>query len=85
MEPATEFSASNRFGNTQRSLLDCRLVMFLLMKENLGRNFSTSEIGDVFACDLATRGPKVKRMVQADSAHQIGLKPTLHGVLILGW
>jgi hypothetical protein len=25
----------------------------------------------------------VKRMVQADSAHQIGLKPTLHTVLIV--
>jgi hypothetical protein len=58
--------------------------MFLLMKENLGRNFFTSEIGDVFTCD-ATRSPKVKRILQADSAHQIGLKPTLHAILILGW
>jgi hypothetical protein len=59
--------------------------MFLLMRENLGRNFCTSEIGDVFACDPATRGPKVKQMVQADLAHQIGLKPTLHAVLIEVW
>jgi len=68
MEATAEFNASNRFGNTQGSLFDCRLVMFLLIKENLGRNFFTSEIGDVFACDPATRGPMVKWMVQADSA-----------------
>jgi hypothetical protein len=68
MEATAEFSASNRSGNTQGSLFDCRLVMFLLMKKNLGQNFFNSEIGDVFACDPATRGPMVKCMVQADLA-----------------
>ena len=42
MEAAAQFSASNRFGNTRGSFFDCRLVRFLLTKENLGRNVFTS-------------------------------------------
>jgi len=47
------------------------------------RNFSPSEIGDVFAYNSTTNSPIAKRRVQADSAHQIGLKPTLHASLIV--
>ena len=85
MKATAKFTASNRFRNTQGSLFDCRLVMCLLMKENPGRNFFDSEIGDIFACDPVISTAMVKRTVQADSAHQIGLKPTLHAVLIVGW
>jgi hypothetical protein len=49
-----------------------------------GRNFLPSEIGDVLNCTTTTSHVMVKQMVQADSAHQIGLKPTLHAVLIVG-
>jgi len=48
------------------------------------RNFSSSEIGDVFACISTTIDPMDKRRAQADSARQIGLKPTLHAFLIVG-
>src|SRR6202451_664281 len=48
------------------------------------RNFSPSEIGDVFACISTTIDSMDKRRTQADSAHQIGLKPTLHAFLIAG-
>jgi hypothetical protein len=41
------------------------------------------EIGDVFACISTTIGPMDKQMGQADSAHQIGLKPALYPFLIL--
>jgi hypothetical protein len=52
----------------------------------LGRwgNFSFSEIGDLFACTSTTSGPLAKWMAQADSLHQIGLKPPLHAFLIIG-
>ena len=48
------------------------------------RNFSPSEIGDVFTCISTTIDPMDKQMVQADSTHQISLKPTLHAFLIIG-
>ena len=48
------------------------------------RNFSLSEIGPDFACASTTGNPMDKWMLQADSAHQIGLKPTLHAFLIAG-
>jgi hypothetical protein len=48
------------------------------------RNFSPLGIGDVFACITTTSDPINKRMAQAYSAHQIGLKPTLHALLIAG-
>jgi len=43
-----------------------------------------SEIGPDFACTSATSAPTDKWMVQVDSAHQTGLKPILHAVLIAG-
>jgi hypothetical protein len=48
--------------------------------EKSWRNFSSSEIGNVFACTTTTSDPIDKRKVQTDSAHQIGLKPTLQAV-----
>jgi len=53
-------------------------------KTKAGRNFSPSEIGNVFACTSTTASPMDKWMPQADSAHQIGLKTILHAVLIAG-
>jgi hypothetical protein len=44
---------------------------------------SPSEIGDVFACISTTIDLMDKQMGQADSAHQIGLKPALHAFLIV--
>jgi len=41
METTVGFSASNRFGNTLGSLSDCRLVMVLLMEEDVEQNFAT--------------------------------------------
>jgi hypothetical protein len=52
--------------------------------EKSWRNFCTSEIRNVFACISTTFDPMDKRKTQADSAHQIGLKPPLHAVLITG-
>jgi hypothetical protein len=49
------------------------------------RNFSPSEIEDVFARTTTTSGPINKRMAQAYSAHQIGIKTILHAILIVGW
>jgi hypothetical protein len=51
--------------------------------EKSWRNFCTSEIRNVFGCISTTIDPIDKRMAQADSAHQIGLKPTLHAFLIV--
>jgi hypothetical protein len=48
--------------------------------EELWSEFSPLEIGDIFAFGSTTM---VKRMVQADSTHQIGLKSTLQAFLIL--
>jgi hypothetical protein len=47
-----------------------------------GRNIYLRNF-NVLACSTTTSGAMVKRMVQEDSAHQIGLKPTLHAVLIV--
>jgi hypothetical protein len=47
------------------------------------RNFLLSEIGHDFACTSTTSRPMDKWILQADSAHQIGLKPTLQGILIV--
>jgi len=47
------------------------------------RNFSLSEIGHDFACTSTTSSPMDKWILQVDSAHQIGLKPTLQGILIV--
>ena len=47
------------------------------------RNFSPSEIGDVFAFISTTIDPMNKQRPQADSAHRTGLKPTLHAILIV--
>ena len=52
------------------------------MDENIGRNFSPL---NVYACYSTTMGPINKWMTRLDSTHQIGLVPTLHGVLIVGW
>jgi hypothetical protein len=38
----------------------------------------------VLACTTTTSDPIDRRRPQADSAHQIGLQPTLHAVLIVG-
>src|ERR1700685_2359054 len=51
--------------------------------EKSWRNFSPSEIGDVFACISTTIDSMDKRRAQADSARQTGLKPTLHTILIV--
>ena len=50
------------------------------MDENIGRNFSPLNVSTCFS---TTSGPMDKWMLQADSAHQIGLKPTLQGILIV--
>jgi hypothetical protein len=51
--------------------------------EEVWSEFSPSEIGDTFACGSTTSIAIHTRSTQADSAHQTGLKPTLHAVLIL--
>jgi hypothetical protein len=53
--------------------------------EEMWSEFSPSEIGDIFACGSTSSSAMIKQMVQADSTHQIGLKQTLHAVLIVGW
>ena len=40
---------------------------------------------NVLACYSTTRRVINKRMTRLDSAHWIGLVPTIHGVLIVGW
>src|SRR5271170_678519 len=50
------------------------------MDENIGRNFSPLNVS---GCTSTTSAPMDKWMPQADSAHQIGLKPTLQGILIV--
>jgi hypothetical protein len=55
------------------------------MDENIGRNFSSSELGNGFACITTTSDPINKQMAQAYSAHQIGIKTILHAILIVGW
>jgi len=52
------------------------------MDENIGRTFL---LWNVYHCYSTTKGAIDKWMEQPDSAHQIGLGPTLHRVLILGW
>jgi hypothetical protein len=52
------------------------------MDENIGRNFSPLNVS---ACFSTTRRAMNKWIAQSNSAHQIGLVPTLHGVLIVGW
>ena len=52
--------------------------------EEVWAEFSPSEIGDVFTCSSTTSTAMVKWMAQVDSAHQSGLKPTIHAVLIRG-
>src|SRR5271170_3562233 len=47
------------------------------------RNFSLSEIGPDFACTSTTGSPMDKWTLQVDSAHQTGLKPIRHAVLIV--
>jgi len=81
MDTAARFSALNRFANTLGSLFDCRLVMFLLMEEDLGRKFSTSEIGNIFACISRTKTAMDNRRPQPDSEHQIGPGMPFHRVL----
>jgi len=54
-----------------------------LKSEEVWAEFLAPEIGDVFACASATKRAIVKRIVQADSAHQICLNPTLSAVLII--
>jgi hypothetical protein len=50
------------------------------MNENIGRNLSP---WNIYACHSTARTTIDKRMAQASSAHQRGLTPTFHGVLIL--
>jgi hypothetical protein len=40
------------------------------------------EIWNGFACGSTPNGPIIKWIAQADPAHQIGLQPTLHAILI---
>jgi hypothetical protein len=40
------------------------------------------EIWNGFACGSTPSGPMVKWIALADPAHQIGLQPTLHAILI---
>ena len=40
---------------------------------------------DIFASGSTISGHMVKRMVQADSAHQLDLKPILNAFLIVDW
>jgi len=53
--------------------------------EEVWAEFFPSEMGDVLACITTTRGAIGKWRLQRDSARRIGLKPTLHAVLIVGW
>jgi hypothetical protein len=48
----------------------------------MGRNFSPL---NVYSCYSTTMGPIDKWITRLDSAHWIGLVPTLYGVLIVGW
>jgi hypothetical protein len=54
--------------------------------EEVWAEFFTFTNWRCFTCSSTTSGAMVKWMVQADSAHQIGLQlePTLHAVLIAG-
>jgi hypothetical protein len=66
---------------------DCRLVMVyrgVKIQPSL-RGISAGGIWDAFACSSGTTGAMDKSISQADSAHQIGLKPTLQALLIVGW
>jgi len=85
MDGAVGFSASNRSRIDSPRSSDSRLVMLykgVKIQPSLGGIFSCG-IWMFLACGTTTRSAMVKQMVQADSAHQIGLKPTLHTILIV--
>src|SRR5271170_78303 len=48
-----------------------------------GGIFHSQKLGPAFASTSTTSSPMGKWMLQPDSAHQTGLKPTLHTVLII--
>ena len=56
--------------------------MFLLM-EDVGRNFSTSEIGNSFACSSLTNNAMDKQRLQRDSAHQLSPENPYYGILMV--
>jgi hypothetical protein len=57
--------------------------MLYKVVEKLWVEFFTCGIWNTFACGSRTPGAMDKWMFQADSAYRIGLKPTLHVVLIV--
>src|ERR1700724_3735633 len=78
MDATAGFSASNWSKTNPPRFSESRLLRLYKGMKVRGRHFSPSEIGDVFVCNSTTSAPMDKWMLQADSAHQTGLKPTLH-------
>jgi len=83
MDATGAFCASNLPRNNPPCCSDCSWKWWYRGKNKCCRNFSCSEIGPDFACPSTTSGPMDKWMLQAHSAHQTGLKPTLHTLLIV--
>jgi hypothetical protein len=83
MDDTVGFNTLNRFRTDPLWSSDCRLVMLyrrVKIQPSLGACVSQFF---VLACSIRTNGPMDKRRPQADSAHQIGLKLTLHAFLIV--
>src|SRR5271168_890711 len=83
MDTPGGFSASNRSRNNSPRCSNCSGKWWYRRKNTCCRNFSLSEIGPDFACTSTTSAPMDKWMLQAYLAHQTGLKPILHAVLIV--
>src|ERR1700685_379563 len=83
-ETTAKFSASNWSKTNPPRFSDCRLVMLYRgVKIQPGLATFLSPRFFVFACPSSTSNPINKRRLQRDSAHQTGLKPTLHAFLIV--
>ena len=85
MEATGRFSASSRSRNNSPRCSDSSWKWWYSGENKSWRNFSPSEIGNVFASTSTTNAPMDKQMVQADSVHQLGLESILYAVLIAGW
>src|ERR1700685_4534812 len=83
-ETTARFSASNWSKTDPPRFSDCRLVM-LYRGVKIQPSLATFLCPDIFvlACISITINPMDKRRTRADSAHQIGLRPTLHAFLIV--
>jgi len=83
MDDASVFNASNWSKTYPPCYSDSSWKWWYRGKNKCCWNFSLSEIGPDFACTSTTGSPMDKWMLQADSAHQTGLKTILYTVLIL--